>query len=132
MCGSARVFQLHDGPRVAVTDEAGLGSLVRHRERALRLAETQNQGQGSYRSKKTVLPNNRGSSCGGVRGDAASKTACVHANGRETRYFWCNNTYGIAKPRHLLHPEATTGDRQLPMRCAAESIRVRAWPICPE
>ena len=39
--GSARVFQLHDRPGMAVTDEACLGSLVRHRREHSSLAQTE-------------------------------------------------------------------------------------------
>ena len=81
-----------------------------------------NQGKGSYWTDKNWAAKQLTHAlCSGVRGDAASKFACVHANGGETRNLRPNNSSGSLKPRHSFHLEATTGDRQLPKLGAVEA-----------
>ena len=114
---AARVFQFHDGPRVAVTDETRLCSLVRHRGEHSLLARTENK------DRKLTNQEDRGAK---QSGDALQRYPwrcgfknCLCACRRpRNQILRLNKMYGIAKPRHLLHREATTGDRHLSVRSA--------------
>ena len=111
-----------------------LGSLVRHRRTSTRmlLAGTKTKDKEATRRQEDCAAKQSGERLLQSMSVAMrlQKLPVCMPTAEKPGTFGSTILYGIAKPRHLLHPEATTGDRQLPNAvCMPGSIGSGLMPI---